>query len=306
MGSIPLLATLDVHDHPRLEGIVQESAEFFASSRERVTYFIPSAIVLRYPGVRHVLRQVRTVGHSIGCHGLTHDASEDLGSLSFRAENLVLRKATEILEDALGEPIRSFRAPGFRISRRTLEILSELGYRADFSVTPQRLCVLSSSPAELGWLWAPRAPYVPRARYPFLRGNLELVEIPTSSLVLPLTHGTIANLPELLTRTLVAGLSLEATHCPRVLVPMFHPEAIVGEVEPWQPKFRWRDLIPSRVGGIRARFYFFLERDAGTIHRRTMATIRQLRQVEGLVSMSADDYLRRRVAVEGAVSSEFA
>ncbi|MEX2223707.1 MAG: polysaccharide deacetylase family protein [Candidatus Rokuibacteriota bacterium] len=301
-----MLATLDVHDHPRLEAVVEKSAEFFARSNERVTYFIPSAIVLRHTGIRHILREIRRVGHSVGCHGLTHDASEDLGSLSPRAEYLVLRQATEILEDTLGAPVRSFRAPGFRISRRTQEILTELGYKADLSVTPQRLCVLSSSPVEVGWMWAPRTPYAPRAGNPFRRGELDLLEIPTSTLGLPLTHGTIANVPDWLTQALLAGLSLEAMYFPRVLVPMFHPEAIVGEVEPWRPQFRWRDLFPSRVGGVRARFYFFLERDARTIHRRTMATIRQLRDVAGLESLSVDDYLRRYVTEDGTVSSEFA
>jgi hypothetical protein len=99
--------------------------------------------------------------------------------------------------------------------------------------------------------------------------------------MLPLAHGTIANLPEWVSRVLVAGLAEEAQYLPRVVVPMFHPEAVVGAAEPWRPSFRWRDLIPSRCGGVRARSYFFLERETETIHRRTMATIRQLRRVEG-------------------------
>jgi hypothetical protein len=105
---------------------------------------------------------------------------------------------------------------------------------------------------------------------------------------------------------LVAGLAEEAQYLPRVVMPMFHPEAVVGAVEPWRPSFRWRDLVPSRFGGVRARFYFLLERDAQTIHRRTMATIRQLRCVEGLVSLSLDDYLETGAVRPAGINVEFA
>lgn len=299
MGPIPLLTTLDVHEHPRLESVVEGSAEFFSKASERVTYFVPSAMVLRRPRLAAALRRLRSAGHSVGCHGLTHTAAEDLASLSPEAEHLVLKSATQILEDALGESIWSFRAPGFRISPRTHGFLAQLGYRADLSVTSQRLCVLSSSPTEIGWSWAPRVPYTPRAGFPFRRGAIDLLEIPTSTWVLPLAHGTIANMPELVTRALLGGLILEARYFQRILVPMFHPEAVVGEGEPWNPTFRWRDLIPRRMGGVQARFYLFLEREAATIHRRTMATIHQLRRVEGLASLSVDDYLRGRLAGDG-------
>jgi peptidoglycan/xylan/chitin deacetylase (PgdA/CDA1 family) len=287
----PLLITLDVHDHPHLNTVVMESADFFSKAGERVTYFVPATLVAQHREFRHTLRRLRATGHSIGCHGLSHTDAEDLGSLSAPAEFALLKEATDTLTDALGSAITSFRAPAFRIGRRTLSFLAELGYQADCSVTPQRLCLLSSSPWSFGWLGAPRAPYRPRAGHPFRRGNLSLLEIPTSTWVFPLGHGTIANLPEWVSRVLVAGLAEEAQYLPRVVVPMFHPEAVVGAGEPWRPSFRWRDLVPCRFGGVRARFYFFLELDAETIHRRTMASIRQLRGLKGLVSLSVDDYL---------------
>jgi peptidoglycan/xylan/chitin deacetylase (PgdA/CDA1 family) len=271
-----------------------ESAEFFAKAGDRVTYFVPAALVAQQKDFQQTLRQVRTLRHSIGCHGLSHN--EDLGSLSASEEFLLLKEATSILSDALGAPITSFRAPGFRIGHRTLSFLSELGYKADLSVTPQRLSVISSSPFTLGWLWAPRLPYRPSAKCPFRRGKLALLEIPTSSLILPLSHGTIANLPGSAARTLLKTLSLEAKYFHRAIVPMFHPEAVVGEVESWCPTFRWRDLVLRRYGGIQCRFYFFLERDPDTIYRRTMAVLSQLRQIEGLESLSVDEYLLTLIA----------
>lgn len=287
----PLLITLDVHDHPSLDAVVLKSADFFAESGESVTYFVPAALLARHKSFRRTLRQVRTRGHSIGCHGLSHDDREDLGSLSAADEFSLLKEATDTLADTLGTAISSFRAPAFRLGPRTLSFLAELGYKADLSVTPQRLSLLSSSPWSFGWLGAPRAPYRPRAGQPFRRGDLPLLEIPTSSCILPLSHGTIANLPIWISRTLASALAEEARYMPRVVVAMFHPEAVVGETEPWRPVFRWRDLLPSRFGGVRARFYFLLERDPAVIQRRTLATIRQLREVAGLPSVSVDTFL---------------
>lgn len=289
----PLLVTLDVHRHPRLIPIIGDSAEFFAKAGDHVTYFVPAALVAGHRDLKRTLRWVQTLGHSVGCHGLSHDDSEDLARLSASGEFDVLRRATSVLSDALGGPVTSFRAPGFRIGRRTLRFLSELGYQADLSVTPQRFSLTSSSPYTIGWWWAPRAPYRPSVSSPFRRGDLTVLELPTSSLCLPLAHGTIANLPLWLTRALTAVLSLEARYFTRALVPMFHPEAVVGECEPWRPAFpAWREFVPSRYGGIRARFYFLLERNPEAIQRRTLAILQQLREIEGLQSVSVDDYLR--------------
>jgi peptidoglycan/xylan/chitin deacetylase (PgdA/CDA1 family) len=300
------MITLDVHQHPNLNRVVLESAELFAKHGDGVTYFVPSVLVAQHKDLRQTLRRVQELGHSIGCHGLTHDASEDLGSLSRARQWTLLKDATSILSDALGAPVSSFRAPGFRLGDLTLSLLAELGYRADLSVTPQRLSVMSSSPFTLGWLWAPRRVYRPNATSPFRRGDVELLEIPTSSLILPLSHGTVANLPDSVSVALLKILIVEAKYLHRVIVPMFHPEAVVGEAEPWCPTFRWRDLIPRRYGGMHCRFYFFLERDQATIHRRTMTVLRHLREEEGLQSLSVDEYLLTMTPDRAQVEPGFA
>ena len=58
----------------------------------------------------------------------------------------LLKTATRILEDALGREVLAYRAPGFRLSYRTLSLLAHLGYKADLSVTPQRFSLIQLVP----------------------------------------------------------------------------------------------------------------------------------------------------------------
>ena len=286
----PLLLTLDVHEHPELFNILSNSADVLERNNVRATYFIPAGLLRGSPAGRTAVRKLKDRGHSVGCHGLHHSTSEDLGTMSPPAEFRLLKEATSMLEDALGGPVTSFRAPDFRLSRRTLLFLSELGYKADLSVTPQRLPILSSSPWCLGWLFAPRSPYHPSERSPYRRGLLPVKEIPTSCFLIPLAHGTIANLRPAIPARLLALLSTEARLFQRPLVAMLHPESLIGAAELWKPSLAWHDFFPRRNGGFHCRFYFLMERDPRTIHRRIMRFLENL-AVAGVQANSVDDYL---------------
>src|SRR5208337_1254394 len=109
--AVPLLITLDLHKHRELEYCVAKSAEFFTQHNQRATYFVPAAYVRMYEPLAGTLRQARAMGHSVGCHGLNHTPDEDLGGLPPDREFELLKEATVILEDALGGPVTSFRAP---------------------------------------------------------------------------------------------------------------------------------------------------------------------------------------------------
>jgi len=286
----PLLLTLDVHAHPTLPDVLIDSADTLARHDAGGTYFVPAALVRGDSRVRTALRELKARGHSIGCHGLNHSDDEDLATMPPKAELQLLRDATSILEDVIGSPITAFRAPNFRLSRRTLLFLSELGYKADVSVTPQRIPIFSSSPWSFGWLLAPRSPYHPSERSPYRRGSLAIREIPTSSFVLPLAHGTIANLPSELPTRLLGLLHAEARRFGRTLVVMLHPESLAGAAEQWKPSLKWRDFFPRRNGGIRCRFYFLMESDHRIIQQRTLLFLQRL-AMAGMVSASVDEYL---------------
>lgn len=288
----PTLITLDVHEHPHLDTILRTTGETFAGDGRRVTYFVPSGFLTRSPGLSHVLRELSALGHSIGCHGLNHTPDEDLRGLSLAEERALLSKATRILEDALGKPVTSFRAPVFRLSNRTLPLLAELGYQADLSVTPQRLSLLSSTPWCFQWLWAPRTPYRPHRKSPYKRGDLNLLEIPTSSLLMPFAHATMTGIRSRGMSAMFDILAWEARHFNRALVPLLHPESLAGEDVYYDyRKLRWSDFIPRRNGGLSLRYHF------GDIppeesRRLSEEVLTRLRARPELCEMSVDDYLR--------------
>lgn len=288
---IPTLVTLDVHEHPKLDAVLRAAGELFAGEGIRVTYFVPSGFLIKSPGLSHVLRELTALGHSIGCHGLNHTPDEDLRGLSHGKEFALLSKATRILEDALGRPVTSFRAPVFRLSNNTLPLLADLGYQADLSVTPQRLSLLSSTPWCFQWLWAPRAPYRPHRKSPYRRGDVNLLEIPTSCVLLPFAHATMTGIRSGGMSAMLKVLAWEGRHFNRVLVLLLHPESIAGEDFYWGGrKLRWSDFIPRRNGGLSLRYHF------GDIppeesRRLSEGALARLRARPDVCAMSVDDYL---------------
>ncbi len=286
---VPLLITLDLHKHRELATCVWESAEFFSRHGQRATYFVPAAYVRMFESLAGTLRQVRSLGHSVGCHGLNHTPDEDLGGLPPEREFALLKEATVILEDALGEPVTSFRAPSYRISRHTLPILDELGYKADLSVTPQHFPLFSSTPWSLERLLAPRSPYHPSKQSPLSRGDLSLLEIPTSCLVMPFAQATILAVPKFACNVMTPLLATEARRFRRAFVLQLHPESVVGK-DDWKfPPLRWTDFLPSRSGGFKFR-YKFIERDAAKVQTLTLRLLTGCGLKRDLKPISVDDY----------------
>lgn len=290
--TFPLLITLDLHQHRQLDACVIRSAEFFTHYAQRVTYFVPAMYVRRDPELGGTLRRVRAMGHTIGCHGLNHATSENLNAVSPTTEFTILKDATKILQDTLGEPITCFRAPCFLISSRTLPILAELGYRADLSVTPQHFPLLSSSPWAFGRLIAPRSPYQPSEQSPFRSGRVPLLEIPTSCLGVPFQQGTILSIPTFATNLMTNILISEARCFNRVLVTYLHPESIVGKDDWKWPPLTWRDFVPFSSGGTKLR-YRLIERDPVVVQNITLRFLARLRSETNFIAISVDDFLSR-------------
>jgi Polysaccharide deacetylase len=249
--------------------------------------------------VSQALRDLSSSGHCIGCHGLDHNV--DPCTLAEDQEWQNLRLATDILEDSLSSKVKCYRAPDFRLTPHTLPILQDLGYEADCSVTPRRLPLLSSCPWCFGWMVAPACPYHPSGDSPFRRGSLEILEIPTTSFIVPMSHGLIANCHEGVVRHLMRAFVTEArSFGSTVLVPMIHPESMLGQDVHWsQGRFSLKELLPKKNGGVWFR-YRFRETDNSIIKSRMGAFLSLLRSQSGLESMSVLDYLAsRRVAVSG-------
>jgi polysaccharide deacetylase family protein (PEP-CTERM system associated) len=102
----------------------------------RGTFFWVGETALVHPAL---VRSLADAGHEIGCHSMRHDRMVyDLGPDAFRAET---QQAIDVLQDISGASVRSYRAPCFSITRRSLwalDVLAELGIDVDSSIFPVR------------------------------------------------------------------------------------------------------------------------------------------------------------------------
>lgn len=190
---VPVLITWDVDPdlwaaydlrHRALSMAMELCEEFDIRS----TFFITARCVQEYPDD---LQRMKTQGHEVGCHGLTHTDEEEYDRMPEAMQRAYIEEATSELESALGRPVRAFRSPRVKISAITLRILAERGYLVDSTVCSQRLDLVSSNLINKGWLLAPRRPYHPHHTNPFKRGDLPIWEVPVSALVVPFISGSL-------------------------------------------------------------------------------------------------------------------
>jgi polysaccharide deacetylase family protein (PEP-CTERM system associated) len=118
---------------PRVEMTTRRLLDVLAAEGVRATFFVLGWVAQRCPGL---VRAIRDAGHEVGCHSYSHRLVYDQTPREFRDD---LRRALDMLQDALGEPIRAYRAPSFSITDRSvwaLDILAEEGIHIDSSIYP--------------------------------------------------------------------------------------------------------------------------------------------------------------------------
>lgn len=99
--------TFDDGPHPETTPTL---LEILAHYDARATFFLVAEQAQRFP---HLAREIVEAGHTVGCHGLRHRAMVGKAPKTVAQE---LTKATKILEDTTGRPMRRlFRPPhGFK------------------------------------------------------------------------------------------------------------------------------------------------------------------------------------------------
>lgn len=106
----------------------------------RATFFVVADVVERYPGL---VETIADRGHEIGCHGLHHDNAVDSDTKAPRFSETDYERrideAKRILEDASGQEVTGFRAPGAYVGGWTLDVLDDLGFEYDSSVAVNSL-----------------------------------------------------------------------------------------------------------------------------------------------------------------------
>ncbi|MDX1649909.1 MAG: polysaccharide deacetylase family protein [Myxococcota bacterium] len=156
----------------------------------RATFFV---VARDLPARRQAVRELARAGHEVASHSIHHPAG--FAELAPRALREELEGSRARLEDAVGAPVRGFRAPGFALTRRVAAAVREAGYVYDASLHPSPFALA----AQL-WLALSRRRLRPRPRAPLsLRrrpfrlatASGELVEFPlavTPGLRLPVYH----------------------------------------------------------------------------------------------------------------------
>ena len=99
----------------------------------RATFFVLGWVAERCPSL---IKQIFKAGHEIGCHGYAHRVIYSGGDKDFRID---VRRAKQVIEDAVVVRVRSYRALCYSITSVTLwalEILAEEGFEYDSSIFP--------------------------------------------------------------------------------------------------------------------------------------------------------------------------
>jgi polysaccharide deacetylase family protein (PEP-CTERM system associated) len=119
----------------RVRSATERLLDLFERTGSRATFFVLGWVAERHP---ELLRAIAGRGHEVACHGYGHELVYEQGPERFRDD---LRRARAVIEAAVGERLRGYRAPSFSITRRSLwalRILAEEGFGYDSSIFPIR------------------------------------------------------------------------------------------------------------------------------------------------------------------------
>lgn len=99
----------------------------------RATFLAVGWVAERYPAL---IRRLVDAGHEIGCHSYYHRLVYELTPEEFRRD---MQRCMTLLREVSGQPVTTFRAPGFSMKRQCFwayPILRELGIEIDVSIVP--------------------------------------------------------------------------------------------------------------------------------------------------------------------------
>jgi len=292
MKFVYVLLTCDIHTHSHPAVEVNEDLN---QARTTLGEFgLPCTFLFHSSSAELLPDQVialRQEGHEIGCHGVTHELRENFSILPLAEQQRLLTKATNCITDILGERPMTFRAPVFKISGHTIQVLQELGYQADLSVVAQRIGIFGSDIYNFRPLFAPRRPYHPSTKNAYKRGTGKLWEIPVSALGLPFLSNTERLLGLSFIKIFFRMLYLEAQLIDKPIVFVFHAE----DLNQFRKKkelrrLSWKDFLPLRDHGFLFRSYL-LELNWRFVHRDMAALFCFMKSFPSVRFLTVQDYL---------------
>jgi len=117
----------------RLDANMDRIFRILSNKKQRATFFCLGWVAKEYP---HIVRKITDYGHEVATHSDQHQLAYQQTPNEFRSD---LKSSIRSLEDATGEKIRAYRAPGFSVKKENswvFDILIEEGIEVDCSVFP--------------------------------------------------------------------------------------------------------------------------------------------------------------------------
>jgi hypothetical protein len=288
-NDVELTTTRNVEDPRVADRLMADglptTLDLYSTHDVRATFFFTGNFVQACP---EAVDLVKSRGHEIGCHAMSHDSLQALDSMGEDEQHALLSRAKSIVEGAAG-PIEAFRAPELRINRHTVRALERAGFRIDSSVAPQRFDGPLSwgTRTKLRWLTAPRRVYRMSHGDPFADGSSDVIEVPVSALLLPYM-GTSLRVSPALAGVVGRMLSRQARDARRPVVFILHPYEFLEETE---PPFRGG---PGAVDALRGRYREDLKRrNLGKAAVKLVESMLAGARRRGFEFVGMSEYLRR-------------
>lgn len=118
---------------PRIVGNAEKIVEILSETDTKATFFILGWIANKFP---KLVKKIHQSGHEVASHGFMHQLIHRQSKDKFRKD---IRRAKQIIEDIIEEPVTGYRAPSFSITKESLwaiDVLVEEGYKYDSSISP--------------------------------------------------------------------------------------------------------------------------------------------------------------------------
>lgn len=115
----------------RVEQNTWKLLSLFEKYQAKATFFVVGDVAEKYP---NLIREIYKRDHEIGCHSAKHRLVYELSEQEFLEDT---HRAKRRLEEIIGAPVVSYRAPSWSITEKSfwaLEILEREGFRYDSSI----------------------------------------------------------------------------------------------------------------------------------------------------------------------------
>lgn len=117
----------------RIEANMDKIFKLLIDKKQKATFFVLGWIAQEFP---HIVKKINDLGFEIGSHSNQHQLVYEQSPSEFRND---LKRSIYLIEDIIGKKVRSYRAPGFSITPKTIWAFEELinyGIEIDCSVFP--------------------------------------------------------------------------------------------------------------------------------------------------------------------------